>query len=211
MKTLLGLADAPLPPMQQRAARVSLRFGGQGLREDRYAAYWESSTRARRVLRPHSLPFCATPALGTCRKPSPTSAHKGTRHPAGGRPWRTTPTPPTAKMSTWQPELVTSTRLRRTFLNFPLRLERCCRRKLGPMRRECSLSSQRGTSSPCPTHSFASSFSAGCAWRCRSAPAIQARFDIKASCHQSGQIMQFPNFLVSTGSVHDLSSVSSVS
>ena len=109
-----------------------------------------------------------------------TSAHKALRHPAGGRPWRTTPTPPTAKMSleasceagnTGQPGLVTSARSKRTFLNFCLRLERRCCRKLGPMRRECSRSSQRGTSSPCPAHSSASSFSAGCAWRCRSAPA----------------------------------------
>ena len=45
LATLLGFADAPLPPAAVRASHLPLQYGGLGLRQalaDRHAAYWAS-------------------------------------------------------------------------------------------------------------------------------------------------------------------------
>ena len=72
LATLLGLADAPLPPMQQRAARLPLRFGGLGLREaiaDRHAAYWASWMDTLPVIHTRA-PGIAARLLALLRDPS---------------------------------------------------------------------------------------------------------------------------------------------
>ena len=72
LATLLGLADAPLPPTQQRAARLPLRFDGLGLREaiaDRHAAYWASWMDTLPVIHTRA-PGIAARLLALLRDPS---------------------------------------------------------------------------------------------------------------------------------------------